>query len=122
MDVLVQEDPEPTIESGDIKQGVVEVLGLVLHGGQDLHHQLVWDVVAVDKEGRPIVVKLDQAHLAPGVEQSVPLEGDRGSRYRGLLRGPDGPTPAPPSPSPRCRRTRGMSRLVGTDASLLPQG
>src|SRR5829696_6615112 len=58
VDVLVQEDPEPTVESGDIKRGVVEVLGLVLQSGQDLHHQLVWDVVAVDKEGRPNLERL----------------------------------------------------------------
>ena len=91
MDVLVQEDPEPTIESGDIKQGVVEVLGLVLQGGQDLHRQLVWDVVAVDKEGRPIVVKLDQAHLAPGVEQSVPLGATVGLDIEGCFGDLTGP-------------------------------
>src|SRR5215218_334882 len=91
VDVLVQEDPEPTVESGDIKQGVVEVLGLVLQGGQDLHHQLVRYPVAVYEVGRPVVVEQQEADPAAGVEETVSLEAPVGLDIEGYLRDPGYP-------------------------------
>src|SRR5215203_23729 len=91
VDILVQQNPESPVEPGDIKQGVVEILGLVLQGGQDLHYQLVRYPVAVHEEGRPVVVEQQEANPAASVEETVSLEAPVGLDIEGYLREPGDP-------------------------------
>src|SRR5215211_5760050 len=119
VDVLVQEDPEPTVESGEIKQGVVEVLGFVLQGGQDLHHQLVRYPVAVYEVGRPVVVEQQEADPAAGVEETVSLEAPVGLDIEGYLRDPGDPLQNLPGPLRGADVLRELLGELGVVGNLL---